>query len=381
MDSTRLANRLRHARLAARVTQEEAAEALGISRPAISLIESGQRSVAATELSALAARYGTSVSALLLDAPEEPVQRLYRLAAPIGEQVEAVVEAVVADCRQYAAIEEDLYGEQQFEVPEYRATRGRAIDQGEWLARQERRRLGLGHRPVRSMVDLLESLGIKLYVRALGDGSQLAGCYLYAGDLGPCVVVNADELPPRRRFTMAHEYAHFLVDRADEASHICEPARRTELAEMRSNAFAAAFLLPDSGVVDFLSEQRAQDGHVRPEHAVNLMHHFGVSYEAVTWRLLNLGVISRAERDALTSAPVQAVSRALGYQEPPGTHEPAPSRLRVVAVEAWRHQLISTAKLAELLAVSRQEVVRLFGRPDPTRPRLERAPAAEPDWL
>lgn len=380
IDTTSLARRLRRARLAANVTQEEAAAALGVARPAISLIESGQRSVAAVELAALAGRYGTSVSALLLDAPEDSVRRLFRLAAPIGQEVEAVVEAVAADCRQYASIEEDLYGQQQFEVPEYPRTRGLAIEQGEWLARQERRRLGQGHRPVRSMVDLLEGQGVKLFLRHLGRGS-LAGCYLYADALGPCVAINADDPPARRRYTMAHEYAHFLADRAEEASHVCDPTRRAELREMRANAFAAAFLLPEGGVREYLHEQRPPDGRVRPEHVVGLMHQFGVSSEAVTWRLLNLGVISRAERDELASVPTGALAGALGHEEAPGADEPAPSRLRAIAVEAWRHELISTAKLAELLGLTRQDVASVFGRPDPVKPRVDRAPAAEPDWL
>jgi Zn-dependent peptidase ImmA (M78 family)/transcriptional regulator with XRE-family HTH domain len=379
-DTRRLARRLRHARLAARITQDQAAEALGVSRPAVSLIESGQRAIAAVELATLASRYGTSISALLLDAPEDSVQRLFRLAAPIGDEMESIVEAVTGDCRQYAVIEEELYGQQQFEVPEYPHIKGLAIEQGEWLARQERRRLGQGHRPIRSMVDLLESLGVKLFVRSLGGGS-LAGCYLYADALGPCVAVNADDPPARRRYTMAHEYAHFLVDRGEEASHVCNPARRSELREMRANAFAAAFLLPEGGVRDFLQEQGPPDGRIRPEHVVGLMHHFGVSYDAVTWRLLNLDVISRAERKALANVPTQALASALGYEDAPGADEPSPSRLRAIAVEAWRREQISTAKLAELLGLRPREIARLFGHPEPVKPRVERAPTAEPDWL
>jgi Zn-dependent peptidase ImmA (M78 family)/DNA-binding XRE family transcriptional regulator len=381
LDPIRLASRLRHARLAAGITQEEAASALGVARPAITLIESGQRSVAAVELAALARRYGTSVSALLLDAPEEPIQRLFRIAAPIGHDVEAVLEAVVADCRQYAVMEEELYGQQQFEVPEYPRTRGLAVEQGEWLARQERRRLGLGHQPVRSMVDLLESLGVKLFVRSFHRLSSLAGCYLYATALGPCVMINAEDRPARRRFTLAHEYAHFLVDRTEEASHLCDPTRRSELREMRANAFAAAFLLPGAGVRDFLSELHVPDGRIQAEHVVHVMHHFGVSYDAAAWRLLNLDIISRTQRDALMSAQIQGLARALGYEEEPGAAEPPPSRRRAVALEAWRNAIISTAKLAELLGLERREIVRLFGRPEPAQPRVERAPTTEPDWF
>jgi Zn-dependent peptidase ImmA (M78 family) len=150
---------------------------------------------------------------------------------------------------------------------------------------------------------------------------------------------------------------------------------------MRANAFAAAFLLPAAGVRGALSELHVADGRVQREHVVHLMHHFAVSYDAVAWRLLNLAVISRAQRDELIAAPLPGLARALGYEEEPGADEPAPSRRRAVAVEAWRNEIISTAKLAELLGLDRREVTRLFGRPDPAQPRVERAPAAEPDWF
>jgi transcriptional regulator with XRE-family HTH domain len=60
-----LAQRLREAREYVGLSQDEVAGALGISRPAVTNIESGTRKVEAIELERLSALYGRSVEALL----------------------------------------------------------------------------------------------------------------------------------------------------------------------------------------------------------------------------------------------------------------------------------------------------------------------------
>ncbi|MFS2113397.1 helix-turn-helix domain-containing protein [Herbaspirillum frisingense] len=57
--------RLRQARDFVGLSQDEVATALGVSRPAVTNIESGQRKVEAIELNRLAILYGTTVDFLL----------------------------------------------------------------------------------------------------------------------------------------------------------------------------------------------------------------------------------------------------------------------------------------------------------------------------
>jgi Zn-dependent peptidase ImmA (M78 family) len=150
---------------------------------------------------------------------------------------------------------------------------------------------------------------------------------------------------------------------------------------MRANAFAAAFLLPEGGIESSLVDLRAERKRVEAEHAVHLMHHFGVSYDAVLWRLLNLGWITAQQRQQLAAVSPTALERALGYEDEPGAAESEPDRLRNIAIEAWRADEISLGKLSELLGVSKGELRRVLSRPDRPQPRPARAPAAEPDWL
>jgi transcriptional regulator with XRE-family HTH domain len=60
-----LAQRLREAREYVGMSQDEVAAALGVSRPAVTNIESGTRKVEAIELEQLSALYGKSVESLL----------------------------------------------------------------------------------------------------------------------------------------------------------------------------------------------------------------------------------------------------------------------------------------------------------------------------
>ena len=65
MTDTDLGKRIATAREAARLTQEQLGEALGLSKSVISRIEDGTRALKASEIDAIAARLGTSAQAFL----------------------------------------------------------------------------------------------------------------------------------------------------------------------------------------------------------------------------------------------------------------------------------------------------------------------------
>jgi Zn-dependent peptidase ImmA (M78 family)/DNA-binding XRE family transcriptional regulator len=383
MDMEELGRRLRRARLAAGLSQAQVAEALGTPRPAVSRIESGRRSVRSVELAKLSRLYGKPAALFLLEPEGAPALRYFRSTAPARDSDREVIDQAADWCHYYAWLEQAAFGEQRYEFPTYPVPRGRAIDQGEHLARQERRRLGLGGvASVPSVVAVLEHEGVKVSIRSFPAGSQVSGCYFFSTAVGPCVLVNRNDPPSRRRFTAAHEYSHFLVEQDGIEGEVCAPPRRYEFTEMRANAFAAAFLLPPGGVVTWLQDLGLQPGEVAAEHAVHLMYHFGVSYQAVLWRLLNLGWIAHDQRERLTAVAPGTAGRALGYGPgEPGDTESEPDRFRTVAVEAWRAGEISLGKLAELLDTPRSQLRAVLNRPSPEQKRPSRAPAAEPDWL
>lgn len=84
----RLGEQLRREREYLGFSQDEVAEALGITRPAVSLIESGQRKVEVLELKRLAVLFGKSVADLTGEKSgpvvSEPVRALARLAKSLS---------------------------------------------------------------------------------------------------------------------------------------------------------------------------------------------------------------------------------------------------------------------------------------------------------
>lgn len=136
--------------------------------------------------------------------------------------------------------------------------------------------------PVESIaVDLL---GLRIVERPL-EASGL----LYPAER--LVVLNADESPVRRRFTLAHELGHWVCQCLEgaEAPVFC---RRQDVSmtadralEREANIFAAELLMPPEAVASLFDAE--------PQ---SLGERLGVSGPALGWRLYNLGLV--AERPA-----------------------------------------------------------------------------------
>lgn len=100
------------------------------------------------------------------------------------------------------------------------------------------------------------------------------------------IVLNRDDPPARKRFTLAHELGHWICQCQDEPTVevFCraedvtlDPAARS--VEREANIFAAELLMPEPAV------REAWDGD--PD---NCATHFGVSGEAMRWRLYSFGL-------------------------------------------------------------------------------------------
>ena len=123
-----------------------------------------------------------------------------------------------------------------------------------------------------------------LGLRVEEDGEiEVSGLLLPAERL---VVVNAAEPPARRRFTLAHEVGHWVCQVLDGrlAPVYCRSADMAPDAdrqlEREANVFAAELLMPEPLVrAEFDSSIDA------------CAEGFGVSAEAMHWRLYNLGLV------------------------------------------------------------------------------------------
>jgi Zn-dependent peptidase ImmA (M78 family)/transcriptional regulator with XRE-family HTH domain len=379
-----LAKRLREAREASGLTQEEVARHLDLSRPSVAQLELGHRAVSSLELDHLARLYGRDVRDFLAAEfrAEDSLAALLR--ADPGVSARAEVVAAIGGCialaRELANLE-GLLGldRTQAGVPVYSTpplrTKWQAVEQGTRVAAEERRRLGLGFRPVGDTVELLESQGVRTALVSLPE--DVSGIALMEPSLSLLVVVNRTHAGVRRRFSSVHEYAHVLFDRP-RRSTLSRAANRDDLLEVRANAFAAALLMPEEGLREFLAdlgkgqpsreqhqvfdgegvvpaETRSEPGSqsVQLYDVVFLAYHFGCSRIAALYRLRNVHLLSQSDLQHLLAEEEagrgRAIARSLDLPEPEETaRDEFRSRFLGLALEAFRREKITRGKLREL---------------------------------
>lgn len=377
--------KLRGARERLGWSQGDVAQKLGIPRPRLVFIEQGQRPVDSVLLWRFAELYGKRLVDFLSD-DRQPKQLPVTLRGHgLSDEARVELERVYSRACEYAALERRL-GTPRHTVPLYVPVEGRAIDQGEELAIQERRRLGLGDRPVDDVFALLESQGIQTFpVSCNGD---LDGGFFFSQDVGPCVFLSSgqwvrrggsDEGAPvpqestrlpsfRWRFTVAHEYCHTLVDKGLRGA-VCKVGEQgRQRAEIRANAFAAAFLMPRGALEDVVRELGRRPSQAAVLDVIRVMWHFRVSFQAVCHRLENLG-LARAPLEALAGVKGSIVKTMckLGYDPQSADREFGDwvknghrRRCFQVGAAAYQKGLISLGKLAELLDLPREDTAELL---------------------
>lgn len=139
-----------------------------------------------------------------------------------------------------------------------------------------------------------EHLGIKIELADLGE--DCSGVLVRNGSRA-VIGINRAHHFNRRRFSIAHEIAHFFLHDGDTyidkgyRVHFrdLESGSGTKKEEMEANAFAAALLMPAKWVKDAFNQQPfdlTEDNKLR-----SLAMKFKVSSQAMTYRLINLRII------------------------------------------------------------------------------------------
>lgn len=324
MNQYELGTALKLAREQCGKNQQEAADALGVSRITIVHIEQGNRQISSIELKRLADLYGRKMDEFFADSEntEETLVHLYRIAPGIEKEPLSAEEVghVLTLSRKGAELANRIGIHRLNRTPLYEAKTPRtgadAIRVGTEVADQERRRLGLGSAPIADIAELICHQGIWASSTALPDG--ISGSFMKDPSIGMMIIVNAGHGLPRKRFSYAHEYAHALMDRERSVAVTSENGA-DHLIEKRANAFAAAFLMPKAGVEEMLSllekggpskqqvpmydaasegrfvaEYRTRPGSqdITFQDVLVVARHFIVSYQAAAYRLRGLGYVS-----------------------------------------------------------------------------------------
>jgi Zn-dependent peptidase ImmA (M78 family)/transcriptional regulator with XRE-family HTH domain len=384
-----LGARLKLAREAAGLTQEKVGRELDIPRTAVALIEGGSRSVSSLELDRLAFLYGRDMRGFFARefGTENALAGLFRSNRDIAEDPESVralrhcmsVGRELTNLERLVGIDRDPSSAVRYNLPPPRS-KFDAIRQGTSVADQERRRLGIGDAPVIGVMELLEKHGVRTAVVDLPE--DISGLTVVDLEAGPFVAANRSDHLLRRNFSLAHEYAHVLLD-CDSTGRISRGSERADFIEVRANSFAANLLLPEAGVREVLEalgknadgpllaetpidDERAigieargtgTAAKIQMHDVVLLAHHFGVSRQVVLYRLKNIRVISDRELQQLLKLEQVGKGRQLEklLELPEPEHAKERNRFRhrflSLALEAYRREAISHGKLEELFSI------------------------------
>lgn len=388
MDQQLLAERLKFARDAQGITQQQAAEALELPRTAITQIEAGKRAVSTLELTKLAKLYRLEISFFLSEqtSGDNLDKVLYRSnpALVSSSKFKKQIDHFINLCRLGMALEKMLQFQVQFAAPQYSINAPKnkfeASSQGSIVAEQERKRLNLGISPIGDIASLIANQGIWACEAEFID--DVSGLFFKDAKTGTIILVNATQVKSRKRFSFAHEYAHAVLD-AKENIRISSIQNNSEFIEVRANAFAAAFLMPYEGVIEALrslnkgrgsrqqevifdsssGEKLNIEGRALPfsqnityQDVAIIANYFGVSYQAAVYRFRTLNLISQQESDKLLLNIEDGKSflKAIkafdleSHEDKKFWNRELTKELSYLAVEAFRREEISRGKIMEI---------------------------------
>lgn len=209
-------------------------------------------------------------------------------------------------------------------------------------AAQLRTHLKLGHDPLPSMIDLLESMGVRCF--SLGLEIAKADALSAWVDDVPVVLFNTIKSAERGRNDAAHELGHLVLHRHYPAAG--------EVAETQAIAFAAEFLVPSEMVLRFTPRPLTLNA------LIDMKRKWGVSAGFMLKRICDNGL--------LTDWAARALWRQLatsGYRsgEPDGIQRESSQVLEQVVSHLFQTRR-SLSAIARDLAVSTTDVeARILG--------------------
>jgi len=344
-----LGGRIRRFRKRLKLKQADLASEMGFnSSETISQIERGEREIKAWEISEISKILFVSVDDLLKEEkPKRDPVVLWRQ-SPI-DQKEAKEALFIKRCHEYVLLEDLSEMRGSWNLPQKELTQDNLnFETADLLAVQMRRELSLGDRPAEELEKTLQNVyGVKIWYLEMEEGSAASTI----GVFGPAILMNYNEAPWRRNFNFAHELFHLITWNAFPPSMIIRTPGLWEKLEKVANAFASSLLLPNESVtIEF--NKHLKENKTSYTDLIGIARSFGVSTEALLYRLLNMSRINRATLKKVLDDPlfrgIDRSTMAPCWWQPPRF----PERFVRLAFGAFQKGKLSRAKLCELLDTS-----------------------------
>lgn len=205
-----------------------------------------------------------------------------------------------------------------------------------------RRLWGLGELPVKNMIHLLESKGVRVFSLSI-DTAQLDAFSMWHADT-PFVFLNTKKSCEHSRFDGGHELGHLVLHRHAGA--------KGQEAEREANAFASAFLMPRASVLANAPHMATVDQLIRHKTF------WTTSVAALAYRLHDVKLVTDWHYRMLC---IEIAKR--GYRKKEPNEAPRESSQALAKIfAALREDVVSKSDIAAALAVHTEEIDQLvFG--------------------
>ena len=214
----------------------------------------------------------------------------------------------------------------------------------------------LGDIPALRLVEAMEQdLGILVLMVDPVPGVSGAACRLEDLD---AVIINRNEPRSRRNFDLAHELFHILTwdsmppERVDDTS-----GRIRGRVERLADNFAAALLMPTDKIERFCAWQAEPEDTLvdRLNIVADELH---VSSNALRWRLVSAGMLSRNAANSIDDAKLRNNGRKRTRREFPPLFSRPFAKLVADSIEKGR---ISKRRAASVLELTLDDLPAIFG--------------------
>ncbi len=366
IDPRTLGELLEQARKKCGMTQADAAQVIDVARTTMVAIEKGERRIKPTELIKLARAYGHSVNDFVRPySVVQPFEVQFRAVYQRSPEEEAEIKPFILQleklCQKYLELENIMDAPLPQNYPlEYEVANMPIKAAAESIAVAERQRLGLGDSPIPRLRDILEQdVGLRIfYLKMPQKYSQV---YSYNEQLGGCMAINGNHPEERRRWSLAHGYLHFLAHRRKSEFHFDGQYQRIPESERLAETFPKYFLMPTSGLLKRFNDMYRTHGKFTPTNLFTLAYYYGVSVEALVYRLEEMELLPFGTWDRLRDRglKVREVQQKLGLEEIPQHSDMAPLHYQHLAIEALDQGVITEGRFADFLNVNRLEARRI----------------------
>jgi len=344
-----IGRRLKIAREAIGYTQEKVSEesakkgqTIGIS--SISAFENNEREPKFWQLSMLAEMYKKSIDFFLTNEPIVENIMLWR--DPPREEERKRIESDFAQlCEQYHNLELCTGERRVTRLPQPDVTNPEDFNfpQSESFARKVQKELCLGDIPSASLKRILEE---RYYVKIFHlefTGSALS---TVSDKFGPAVLLNSRNVSWRRNYDLAHELFHLLT----WGIFRVKSKESNEIEEKFTNSFASKLLMPEESLRQRIASLADKRGEARLDQLDDLAREFGVSLDAMVYRIATLFKIKKEDTEQYLAAAKQLVE--LHKPRDSDKVETLPERYCDLAQRALRDGRLSLMQFAKYMGIS-----------------------------